>query len=280
MTFWAEYKVEVAVVLGTLQRVSCHSYYHARSSMSTIRTCSEAPFVRPPLMDVASELHACLVDYHALQWARFALVQKLLSSGLHWWMQPASLVRVLWTTTLFNEHDSHLFRSSFRPASIDGCSQRASCVSCGLPRSSMSMIRTCSEAPFVRPPLMDAASELRACLVVKHTGEKRWLLCIWSVFDVCVCNLCFVYFRSWFNFHCICCRLIKSDSRDVWSGVRNNNLQNNCVNSRNSKSFVKWIALKMLRLVLQLIYTNILLLTFYEKGPKLLCKVSQLQIHL
>ncbi len=32
---------------------------------------------------------------------------------------------------LFDEHDSHLFRSSFRPASIDGCSQRASCVSCG-----------------------------------------------------------------------------------------------------------------------------------------------------
>ncbi len=47
-----------------------------------------------------------------------------------------------------------------------------------LPRSSMSMIRTCPEAPFVRPPLMDAASELRACLVVKHTGEKWCLLCI------------------------------------------------------------------------------------------------------
>ncbi len=42
----------------------------------------------------------------------------------------------------------------------------------------MSMIRTCPEAPFVRPPLRDAASELRAYLVVKHTGEKRCLLCI------------------------------------------------------------------------------------------------------
>ncbi len=47
-----------------------------------------------------------------------------------------------------------------------------------LPRSSMSMIRTCPEAPFVRPPLMDVASELRAGLVVKHTGEKRCLLCV------------------------------------------------------------------------------------------------------
>ncbi len=47
-----------------------------------------------------------------------------------------------------------------------------------LPRSSMSMIHTCSEAPFVQPPLMDAASELRVYLVVKHTGEKRCLLCI------------------------------------------------------------------------------------------------------
>ncbi len=40
------------------------------------------------------------------------------------------------------------------------------------------LIRTCPEAPFVRPPLVDAASELRAYLVVKHTGEKRCLLCI------------------------------------------------------------------------------------------------------
>ncbi len=47
-----------------------------------------------------------------------------------------------------------------------------------LPRSSLSMICTCPEAPFVRPPVMDAASELRAYLVVKHTGEKRCLLCI------------------------------------------------------------------------------------------------------
>ncbi len=47
-----------------------------------------------------------------------------------------------------------------------------------LPHSSMSMIRTCPEAPFVRPPLMDAARELCACLVVKHTGEKWCLLCI------------------------------------------------------------------------------------------------------
>ncbi len=47
-----------------------------------------------------------------------------------------------------------------------------------LPRSSMSMIRACPEAPFVQPPLMDAASELRAYLVVKHTGQKRCLPCI------------------------------------------------------------------------------------------------------
>ncbi len=42
----------------------------------------------------------------------------------------------------------------------------------------MSMIRICPEAPFIRPPVMDAASELCAYLVVKHTGEKRCLLCI------------------------------------------------------------------------------------------------------
>ncbi len=100
MIFWAEYKVEVAVVLGTLPGAArvLPQLLHARSSMSMIRTCSEAPFVRPPLMDAASEPCACLVDYHALQWAWFALVQKLLSSGLHWWMQPASFVRVLWSS--------------------------------------------------------------------------------------------------------------------------------------------------------------------------------------
>ncbi len=60
MTFWAEYKVEVAVVLGALP-VSARV---------------------PP-------------------------------------------------TTLFDEHDPHLLRSSFRLATIDDCSQQASCVSCG-----------------------------------------------------------------------------------------------------------------------------------------------------
>ncbi len=110
MTFWAEYKVEVAVVLVALPGAArVLPPLLPRSSLSMIRTCPEAPFC---------------------------------------------------------------------PASLDGCSQRASCVSCGLPRSSLSMIRTCSEAPFVRPPLMDAASELRAYLVVKHAGEKRCLLCI------------------------------------------------------------------------------------------------------
>ncbi len=59
------------------------------------------------------------------------------------------------------------------------------------PRSSMSMIHTCSEAPSVRPPLMDAASELRAGLVVKHTKKSG----AYSAFDVRVCvDLCFVCF--------------------------------------------------------------------------------------
>ncbi len=68
MTFWAEYKVEVVVVLGALPGAArVLPQLLPRSSMSMIRTCSKAPFVRPPLMDAARELCACLVDYHALQ---------------------------------------------------------------------------------------------------------------------------------------------------------------------------------------------------------------------
>ncbi len=103
MTFWAEYKVEVAIVLVALPGAArvlpqLLPPLLPRSSLSMIRTCSEAPFVRPPLMDAASELPACLVDYHALKWAWFALVLKLLLSGLPWWMQPASFVRILWSS--------------------------------------------------------------------------------------------------------------------------------------------------------------------------------------
>ncbi len=50
---------------------------------------------------------------------------------LCWWLTRCSACTATVTTTLFNEHDPHLFRSSFRPATIDECSQRASCVFCG-----------------------------------------------------------------------------------------------------------------------------------------------------
>ncbi len=128
------WKLRLCWGLSPVQRVSCHSYYHRYD--------------------------------HALQWAWFALVQKLLLFGLPWWMQPASFVHVLWTTTLLNEHDSHLSWSSFCPASLDGCSQRASCVSCG------------------------QAYRWKAVLTVH-------LICVWCVY-VRV-DLCFVYFISWVN---------------------------------------------------------------------------------
>ncbi len=108
---------------------------------------------------------SCHSYYHALHWAWFALVQKLLLFGLPWWMQPASFVRVLWTTTLLNEHDSHLSWSSFHSASRDGCSQRALCVSCG------------------------QAYRWKAVLTVH-------LICVWCVVRV---DLWFVYFISWVN---------------------------------------------------------------------------------
>ncbi len=67
MTLWAEYKVEVAVVLVALPVAArVLPQLLPRSSMSMIRTCPEAPFVRPPLMDAASELCACLVVKHRL----------------------------------------------------------------------------------------------------------------------------------------------------------------------------------------------------------------------
>ncbi len=89
------WKLRLCWRLSPVQRVSGHSHYHL-FALVLIRTCLEAPFVRPPLMDAASELRACLVDYHALKWAWFALVLKLLLSGLPWGMQPASFVRILW----------------------------------------------------------------------------------------------------------------------------------------------------------------------------------------
>ncbi len=56
------WKLRLCWWLSPLQRMSCHSYYHS------------------------------------LQWTWFALVQKPLLSDLHWWMQPASFVRVLWSS--------------------------------------------------------------------------------------------------------------------------------------------------------------------------------------
>ncbi len=62
-------------------------------------------------------------------------------------------------------------------------------------RSLMRTTRTCWEVPSVQPALMSAASEIRECLMVKLTLNKRCLLCVWSV---CVCLLIYVLF-SWFN---------------------------------------------------------------------------------
>ncbi len=74
ITFWAEYKVEVAVVLVALPgAVRVLPQLLPRSSMSMIHTCPEAPFVRPPLMDAFDLCLLCLCAC----WSMFSLLYKL-----------------------------------------------------------------------------------------------------------------------------------------------------------------------------------------------------------
>ncbi len=91
---------------------------------------------------------SCHSYYHALQWAWFALVLKLLSSSLHWWMQPASFVHFLWSN-----------------------------------------------------------------IPVKSGAYCAFDLCL-----MCGCVLIYVLFTLLVDLilHCMYCRLIKCDSRDVW----------------------------------------------------------------